>query len=149
MTGGTFTTTIQAPPERVWEVVADVGTHGSWSPKPYTVEWVYGQPNEVGSKFHSVGWIPGKSNNENTSEITERVEPTRFAFDSNDAQGVFRNEFDLRPVGDGTTEVSFTVTFPKMHGMAVVAAPILFPLAGKPDIRKRMELLKKTVEARS
>jgi uncharacterized protein YndB with AHSA1/START domain len=149
MTGGTFSTTIQAPPEQVWAVVADVGTHGSWSPKDYTFDWVSGQPNQVGSKFHSVGSIPGNSHNENTSEITARVEPTRFAFSSTDRQGVFLNEYNLRPIGDGATEVSFTLAFPKMHGVAAVAAPILFPLVGKVDIRKRLAMLKEIVEARS
>ena len=77
----------------------------------------------------------------------EFVEPTRFAFQSNDPQGVFLNAYDLRPAGDGATEVSYTITFPKMHGMATVAAPILFPLTGKPDIRKRLAMLKDRVEA--
>src|SRR5439155_26408348 len=64
MPGGTFTTTIQAPPEKVWAVVADIGTHASWSPKAYSMEWTSGEPNQVGSTFHSVGWIPGNKHNE-------------------------------------------------------------------------------------
>ena len=148
MAGGTFTTTIQAPPERVWAVVSDIGTHGSWSPKKYTVEWATGPPNQVGSKFHSVGWGLAEQI-ENTSEITERVEPTTFAFRSTDPQGVFLNEYELRPVGDGATEVAFTLTFPKMHGMAALTTPIVFPLMGKPNVVKRLAMLKDTVEARS
>jgi uncharacterized protein YndB with AHSA1/START domain len=149
MLGGTFTTTIQAPPEEVWAVVADLGTHGSWSPKAYTVAWTKGEPNQVGSTFHSVGWIPGKKDNPNDGEITERAEPTRFVFRSNDPQGTFINEWDLRPAGDGATTVSFTLTFPKLHGVAAAMAPIVFPLSGKPDIRKRMILLKRRVESGS
>ena len=148
MAGGAFTTTIQASPERVWAVVSDIGTHGSWSPKKYTVEWLTGRPNRVGSTFHSVGWGLGEQA-ENTSEITERVEPTRFAFRSTDPQGVFLNEYDLRPVGDGATEVAFTVTFPKLHGLDALMTPIVFPLMGKPNILKRLAMLKHTVEARS
>jgi uncharacterized protein YndB with AHSA1/START domain len=149
MTGGTFTTTIQAPPEMVWAVIADVGTHASWSPKAYTMQWTSGEPNQIGSTFHSVGWVPGNKHNENEVEIIERVEPTRFAFNAKDPTGVFRNEWDLRPAGNGSTEVSFTLTFPKMHGMAAVAAPILFPLTGKSDISKRMAMLKQTVESQA
>ena len=147
MTGGKFTTTIQAPPEKVWAAVADFGTHASWSPKDYSVEWTEGEPNQVGSKFHSVGWVPGNSHNENDGEVTERVEPTRFAFRAKDREGWFTDEFELRPVGDGATEVAFTLTFPKMHGVAAVFAPILFPLVGKSDIRKRLEMLKHQVES--
>ena len=145
--GGTFSTTIQAPIDHVWAVVSDVGTHASWSPKPYEFDWTRGEPNQVGSTFHSVGSIPGAKHNENEVEITERVEPTRFAFRSNDPQGVFLNAYDLKPVSDGAaTEVSYTITFPKLNGMAAMVAPILFPLSGKPDIRKRLEMLKQRVE---
>jgi Polyketide cyclase / dehydrase and lipid transport len=147
MAGGTFTTTIQVPLERVWAVVSDIGTHGSWSPKEYAVEWVTGQPNQVGSTFHSVGWGLAERS-ENTSEITERVEPTRFAFRSIDPQGVFLNEYDLRPAGDAT-EVAFTVTFPKMHGMAALTTTIVFPLIGRPNIVKRLAMLKNVLEGRS
>jgi uncharacterized protein YndB with AHSA1/START domain len=146
MPGGTFTTTIQAPPENVWALVADFGTHASWSPKDYSVEWTTGEPNQVGSTYHSVGWIPGNKHNQNDGEVTERIEPTRFAFDAKDAVGTFTNVWELRPVGDGT-EVAFTLTFPKLHGMPAVAAPVLFPLTGKPDIRKRLAMLKLAVES--
>lgn len=147
MLGGTFTITIQAPPEKVWTVVADIGTHASWSPKAYTMEWTGGEPNQVGATFHSVGWVPGNKHNENDVEIIERVEPTRLAFNAKDPVGVFVNEWELRPAGNTGTEVAFTLTFPKMHGVAAVAAPILFPLTGKRDIRERMAKLKQTVES--
>ncbi len=146
MTGGTFTTRIQAPLPTVWRLVSDLDTHASWSPKSYTVEWISGEPNQVGSKFRSIGWIPGDKQHVNEGEITERVEPKRFALKSDDSGGWFINEFDLTPVGDGATEVSFTITFPKLKGMAAVAAPVLFPLSGKPDIRKRLDLLKERAE---
>ena len=146
MTQGIFTTTIQAKPEAVWRVVADLDTHSSWSPKTYEVTWTKGEPNQVGSTYHSKGWIPGDKNHENDGEITERVEPTRFALRSND-DGWFINEFDLKPVGEGATEVTFTLTFPKMTGAKGLMVPMAFALAGKPDIRKRMALLKSKVEA--
>jgi len=146
MTGGTFTTRIQAPPATVWGLVADLDTHPSWSPKPYTIEWISGDPNQIGSRYRSVGWIPGDKNHMNEGEITERVEPTRFALKANDSGGWFIDEFDLKAVGDGATEVSFTLTFPKMKGMNAILAPIAFPLVGKSDIRKRLDLLKEKAE---
>jgi uncharacterized protein YndB with AHSA1/START domain len=149
MLGGTFTTTIEAPPEKVWALVADIDTHASWSPKPYEYTWTQGEPNRVGSRFHSVGSIPGNKHNQNDSEITERVEPGRFVFRSTDPVGVFTNEYDLKSVGDSATEVSFTLTFPKLHGMPAIAAPVLFPLSGKPDIHKRLALLKAKAEGTS
>jgi uncharacterized protein YndB with AHSA1/START domain len=147
MTGGTFTTRIQAPQATVWRLVADLDTHRSWSPKPYTIEWLSGEPNQIGSTFRSVGWIPGDKHHTNEGEITERAEPTRFALKSDDDGDWFINEFDLKPVGDAATEVSFTLTFPKMRGFKAVAAPIVFPLVGKSNIRKRMDMLKDRAEA--
>ena len=146
MTGGTFTTRIEAPQATVWGLVADLGTHPAWSPKPYTIEWVSGEPNQVGSTFRSVGWIPGDKQHTNEGEVTERVEPTRFAVKADDGGAWFINEFDLKPVGDGATEVTFTLTFPEMKGFKALAVPIAFPLFGKPDIRKRMDLLKQRAE---
>jgi len=146
MTGGTFTMRIQAPPPTVWGLVADLGMHQSWSPKPYTVEWLSGEPNQVGSRFRSVGWVPGDKHHTNEGEITERVQPTRFAFKSDDSGGWFSNEWDVIPVGDGATEVRFTLTFPELKGFAAIAAPVVFPLLGKPDIHKRLDLLKEKAE---
>jgi uncharacterized protein YndB with AHSA1/START domain len=145
MTGGTFTTKIEAAPVAVWRLVADLGTHSSWSPHRYSVEWLSGDPNQVGSKFRSVGRIPGDKQHVNEGEITERVEPTRSALRSDD-DGWFFNEFDLKAAGDGATDVSFTLTFPEMKGVKAVAAPILFSLSGKSDIRKRLQLLKARAE---
>ena len=149
MTGGTFTIRIQAPPATVWGLVADLNTHPSWSPKPYSLEWISGEPNQVGSRFRSIGWIPGDKHHENESEITERVEPKRFALTATDKLGQFINEFELTPVGDGATEVSLTLTFPPLTGFNAIAASIAFPLMGKPDIRKRLDLLKERAEAAS
>jgi hypothetical protein len=35
----TWTVKINAPVEKVWPLVADVGRHGEWSPKSYQMEW--------------------------------------------------------------------------------------------------------------
>ena len=48
MTSGSFTVTIDAKPEVVWPWVADLSKHADWSPKPYRIEWLEGEPNAVG-----------------------------------------------------------------------------------------------------
>jgi hypothetical protein len=93
--------------------------------------------------------VPGNKLNENDGEITERVEPTRFAFRAKDPVSMFTNEWELRPAAGGGTEVAFTLTFPKLHGAPAVMAPILFPLTGKREINERMTLLKETVESQN
>lgn len=145
-TQGTVSVTIDAPPESVWPWVSDISRHGAWSPKPYRVEHVSGEPNAVGSRYRSVGWVPpNDSNHENDVEITQVVPMTRFALEATDSSGTFANTFDLTPVGGGT-EVRFQVVFPAMKGLSAVLVPILFPLVGMSDIRKRMQLLKQKVE---
>lgn len=146
MTGGVFKVTIDAPPEAVWSWVADMSTHPQWSPKPYTMEWISGEPNQVGSRYRSVGVIPGDKDHQNEGEILTADKPTRFAFRADDNGGAFSNDFELQAVGEGSTEVTHSLQFPQMKGMAAVLLPILFPLTGKPQIRKRMQMLKAKVE---
>ena len=146
-TQGTVSVTIQAPPEDVWPWVSDISRHGDWSPKPYRVELVSGEANAEGSHYRSVGWVPPNDGNHvNDVEITQVVPMTRFALEATDDNGTFANTFDLKPVSDGT-EVTFRLVFPEMKGMAAIMVPILFPLVGKADIKKRMQLLKQAVES--
>ena len=147
MTGGSHSVTIKASPEEVWKWVADLGTHSQWAAKDYSMEWTSGEPNAVGSKYHSVGWVPGDKNHPNDGVITENKPYERFALQADDKEGLFTSSYDLKPV-EGGTEVTFTIAFPTdMKGMSAMLAPIAFPLAGKPEIRKRMQKLKETVEA--
>jgi hypothetical protein len=145
---GTARATIQAPPEVVWPWVADLAKHAEYSPKPYRVELVSGEPGAVGSTYKSVGAIPGDKNHENSVEVTESVPTTRFALLAEDNLGAFTSTYDLRPV-DGGTEVTFNLMFPKMSGLPGLMAPVLFPIVGQRDINKRMAMLKAKVESAS
>lgn len=146
MTSGEFEVTIQAPVERVWPWVGDLDGHAEWSPKTYTVEWTQGEPNALGSRYRSVGWIPGDAHHANEGEIVENQAPERFAFRSEDKEGSYANTFTLTPDGDAT-KVTFRLDFLNMHGMSALMLPVLFPLIGKKDIRARMALLKSKVES--
>ena len=146
-TTGTVSVTIAAPPERVWPWIADITKHAEWSPKPYRVELVSGEPNAVGSHYRSVGWVPpNDGNHENDVEITQVVPMTRVALEATDQSGTFTNTFDLKAVGS-STEVTFLIVFPQMKGMSAIMVPILFPLVGMSDIKKRMQLLKQKAES--
>ena len=93
-----------------------------WSPKPYRIEWLEGEPNAVGSRFHSAGVIPGDKHHENEGRITENQPTTRFAFRSSDPQGEYAHTYTLTPNGDGT-DVTHRVEFVKMRGIAAVLLP--------------------------
>jgi uncharacterized protein YndB with AHSA1/START domain len=135
---------IDAPPEAVWPWIAEIERHAEWSPKKYQVELVSGEANAVGSKYRSVGWVPGEKEHVMEVVLTEVIPEKRFALSADDEQGTFTSTYDLRRTGQGT-EVTFHLVFPPMKGMAAVLVPVLFPIVGKADIRKRMKMLKAKV----
>jgi len=146
-TQGTVSVTIEATPEDVWPWIGDITRHNQWSPKPYRVDLVSGEPNSAGSRYRSVGWAPpNDSDHVNDVEITVVQPPARFALTATDASGTYANSFDLRPVGDGT-EVTYRIVFPDMGGIAANLLPILFRVVATPGIKKRMRLLKQAVES--
>lgn len=147
-TQATSTIAIAAPPEQVWPWIAELQKHAEWSPKPYRVELVSGEPGAVGSKYRSVGWVPGEKDHQMDVELMEVVPNQRFVLHAHDSQGTFTNTFDLRPTSQGT-DVTFHIVFPPMKGMAAVLVPVLFPIVGKADIKKRMGMLKSSVESAS
>ena len=146
MTQGEFSVTIAAPPETVWPWISQLEKHVEWSAKPYSVEWLSGEPNAVGSRYRSVGWVPGDKDHVNEGVITEVVPNERFALRADDKEGAFENTYVLKPSGAGT-EVTFSLVFPKMKGVMAALTPVVFATMGQPDTRKRMEKLKATVEA--
>ncbi|HEU4356759.1 MAG TPA: SRPBCC domain-containing protein [Actinomycetota bacterium] len=100
----------------------------------------------MGSRYRSVGWVPGDKDHVNEGVITEVVPNQRFALRADDKEGAFENTYVLKPSGD-STEVTFSLVFPKMKGVMAALTPIVFATIGKPDTRRRMEKLKATVEA--
>jgi uncharacterized protein YndB with AHSA1/START domain len=144
---GSFPVVINASLDAVWPWVAQLEKHGEWSPKPFTLELVSGEPDTVGSKYRSVGYVPGDSNHANDVTITEMVPNQRFALDASDENGVYHNTYDFRAV-DGGTEVTYSLVFPDMKGATKYLLPILFPIVGKSDIKKRLNLLKAKAESK-
>ena len=135
---GSERVTIAAAPETVWPWIVDLTRHGSWSPKAYSVELLAGEAGTVGARYRSVGWVPpNEKDHVNDVVVTEVVPPSRFAFEATDASGTFHNTFTLVASGKGTI-VTSSLVFPEMKGISALMVPILFPLVGKPDMRKRL-----------
>jgi uncharacterized protein YndB with AHSA1/START domain len=139
---------VDAPPEAVRPWSVDIEKHAEWSPKQYKVELVSGEPGAVGCTYRSVAWVPGEKEHKMDVLLTEVVPGERLALRADDQQGSFLNSFDLRKTDHGT-EVTYQLVFPPMKGIAALVVPVLFPLVGKADIRKRMKLLKARVESAS
>jgi len=132
---------VDAPPEKVWGMVADVTRMGEWSPECQSGEWVGATGPEVGAVFKGhnkrglVKWTT-------TCTVTE-CEPGRvFAFAVGKAESpdnIWRYSFV--PSGDGTM-VTETCEFPKPMS---AAAKLLTLVTLR--VRDREADLKKGIEA--
>ncbi|HWL90303.1 MAG TPA: SRPBCC family protein [Actinomycetota bacterium] len=108
MDGVKFSITIDAPPERVFERLADVPTHPSWAnPKAeMTMEQTSGAGSGLDSSYRSSGVFVGKPVTADIS-VTAFDPPRRFAIRSDQHQEGkkdvwYVNEYTLTPEGGGT-----------------------------------------------
>jgi uncharacterized protein YndB with AHSA1/START domain len=142
----TWKVVIDAKPGDVWAYVANLDRHAEWSPKPYGVEWLSGEPNAVGSTFRSTGWLPQDKEHAMEGRVTVNEPTTRFEVRSSDKGGEVTNTFVLTPQGEGRTLVERIVEWPPRRGAAKIILPILFPSFVRPAIQKGMNMLKSVVE---
>ena len=108
MGGVKFSIVIDAPPERVFERLADVTSHPSWAnPKAdMTMEQTSGDGPGPESSYRSSGVFVGKPVTADIS-VTAYEPPSRFAIRSDQHQEGKRdiwyvNEYTLTPEGGGT-----------------------------------------------
>lgn len=89
---------IEAPPEAVWGLVADVTRMGEWSPHTVEARWV-----EPGRRFRGTNRLPIVRRWTSTATVTESVPGRRFAFavgnDADDPNTLWRYEFEPLPAG--------------------------------------------------
>ena len=142
----TWTVTVNATPERVWALVADLGRHNEWSPKAYKVEWLSGEPNAVGSTFRSTGWLPQDTQHSMEGSVTINDPMNTFEVVTHDAKQEWRNRFDVKPSGSQTT-VTKTMEGPPLSGAKKVAFAVIFALLVKGGVQKGMDMLKAKAEA--
>jgi uncharacterized protein YndB with AHSA1/START domain len=112
---------IQAPPERVYELVSDITRMGEWSPECRHCAWTKGASGPaVGARFKARNKGRRGPSWFNTPEVTA-AEPGRvFAFNrKGPGIGSYTWRYDLEPTATGTrvTE-SFTVEKPLPKAMS-------------------------------
>ena len=117
--GGQETIQINAPPEKVYELVSDVTRMGDWSPECYRCEWQEGATGPaVGAKFK--GWNKQGFIRWSTTPEVIAVEPGReFAFSTKfgEREGT-RWRYRFEPSDGGTT---LTESWEIMHEPSLMA----------------------------
>jgi uncharacterized protein YndB with AHSA1/START domain len=108
-------TDMAAPPERVYELVADITRMGEWSPECYHCEWAKGASGPaVGAKFKAKNKGRRGPSWFNKPVVTAATPGREFAFNrSGPGIGSYTWRYELEPIDSGTrlTE-SFTAERP-------------------------------------
>jgi uncharacterized protein YndB with AHSA1/START domain len=103
---GSVTVQMDAPPERVWELITDVTRIGEFSPETFDGEWLDGATGPaVGARFRGHVKRNGRGPTYWTTCTITECEPNRafaFAVGGAGAKAVNTWRFQLEPSGDGT-----------------------------------------------
>jgi uncharacterized protein YndB with AHSA1/START domain len=114
-------TQIDAPPERVWRLVSDIGLMPRLSSELQEVRWLDGADGPaLGHRFLGRNAHQALGTWETTSTIVEYDEPRRFAWavgDPGHPWSVWR--FTLRPQGTGTALEQWTQLGPARSGLSL------------------------------
>jgi uncharacterized protein YndB with AHSA1/START domain len=140
----TFTTTIDRPPDVVFDYLADVSRHGEWSPKPFRVEGSTGRVR-VGDTFTSIGHLPGDKDHRNEVTVVECSPPQRLVLDASEKGEHFINTFELVAQGSGTL-LTRTMDSPRPTFPVSVLFPLIMAVFIRPDVEKGLRKLKVALE---
>ncbi|MBN9097086.1 MAG: SRPBCC family protein [Pseudonocardia sp.] len=116
--------TIDATPERVWELVTDITKMGEWSPENTGGRWISGTGPAVGARFigfNAHGWLRWPTR----CRVVECERPSRFAFTV--AESAMTWGWRLEPDDAGTrlTQWREHTSTPNIAVKALVASGIL------------------------
>jgi uncharacterized protein YndB with AHSA1/START domain len=140
----TWTVTIDATPDKVWPWVANLEKHSDWSPKPYHVEWLSGEPNALGSTFRSKGWVPNDKSHAMEGRIAVSEPQKIFEVVSHDDKQEWTNRYELTPSGAQTT-VTKSMAGPR-GGLQKAIYAVALVLFVRGAVQKGMNMLKAKVE---
>jgi uncharacterized protein YndB with AHSA1/START domain len=144
--GFSGTTTINRPIEEVFAFLADGTNDPKFSPRVQEIRKTTDGPVGVGTMFESVVKDAGMKSNRQF-EITEFEQPSKIRWSerSKNAVTVPTGGYDLKPAGDGATEVTIHNEF-EGHGFGKVIVG-LATRAAKKDADAFAGRIKAAVEA--
>ena len=98
-----YSVTVKAPQQKVFDYVADVSKHGEWGSADDNMKASAEKPGPpaMGARYKAEGMLNGKLN-QSVVTITALDAPRRLGFDTEDSNSVFHHEFTFSPSGEGT-----------------------------------------------
>ena len=140
----TVTTSIGAPPERVWPLVADLTRHPEWAADTLTVE-PDGDPGVggPGARYRSTAEAKGRTFSAELA-VTQADPPRTFAFTASDATGRYEHTFTLAPDGGGT-RVTRRISGSLTPAQALLFWLVLLPIK-RPSAARSLARLKECAE---
>jgi uncharacterized protein YndB with AHSA1/START domain len=130
------TVTIDAAPEAVYDLIADVTRMGEWSPECVRCEWL-GEPGGVGSRFRGYN-RSGPARWSTTAEILAADRPRTFAFATLNGEKVGTRWTYTLEADDDRTELS--------ESFESVSTPRLIALAERLFVRHRQQQLEAGID---
>lgn len=135
---------IHAPPQRIYEYLADLKRHAEWSSNVRRIELTAGEAGKVGAEYKASEDVP--RNLTSYARITQLHAPNLIGWESTDNR-VFKTNwvFEIEPHNDAS-RVTQRVTF---HPLNLPAYAILYlfrvPRVAKEN-RASLERIKKILE---
>lgn len=115
--------TVNCPPQKAYDYLADVAHHPDWASHNLSVEKTSAGPIAVGSTFNSTGHQMGTHTGVVT--ITELVPNQKIVYESNDDTGQIRHSFTLAAENGGTRIAKSFETI-KTGFMLTVFRPMMY-----------------------
>ena len=128
---------IDVPRERVYEYVSDLSKHHEWAANTVRIE-------ADGDTYRSFGRQVGHENR-NLLKVTERLYPTRFAFEGLGREGRFRHVFEIEGAV-GRTRLTKRMEVLSVRFPLNLASP-LFSLLGRRNMRGDVRRIKQRLES--
>jgi len=135
-------TTIDVPPERVFEYVADMTKHGDWGDHGLQVTRT-SAGDGLGATYSSTAKSFGTQNE--TQVVVQHEPPRRFAFDATGSLGLAHHVFEIEPSGSGTS-VSKSMELTKPSFLAKVIAPMIGKQQ-RPGLQQDLARIKQKLES--
>ncbi len=138
---------IDATPEKVFDYVTDVSRHGEWAANGLVIRREPGPEHGPGTRFSSTVTFMGEI--AGGGVVIEEDRPHRFVYECEDSSGRWRWTMALQPENQGTRLVHRFERIRAPLWVLLIQTWLLYPMVGKPAMRKGLANIKTQVEAQT